>query len=113
MPGFYAGIAAGLDGAHDLVVGRAVVVAEARVLVVEAVEDDGAVVIGEGRRQLAKSDSLRAFVMRPHAQRFHGAFVGVVAILGSRGDDLVNEAMLKANPVGIQARKVADERFAA
>lgn len=51
--------------------------------------------------------------MRLHAQHYHGAFVGVVAVLGSREDGLVNEAMLKADPAGVQARKIADDRFAA
>ena len=47
MPELDAGVAAHLDGAHDLVVGRAVIEAEAEIVVVEAVEDDGAVVVGE------------------------------------------------------------------
>lgn len=54
MPEFDAGIAACLDGAHDFVVGRAAIEAEAGIVVVEAVEDDGAVMVGERHSQLAQ-----------------------------------------------------------
>lgn len=47
LPEFDAGIVASLDGAHHFVVGGAVVIAEAAVLVVKTVEDDGAVVVGQ------------------------------------------------------------------
>lgn len=53
LPEFDAGVAACLDGAHDLVIGRAAIEAEARIVVVEAVKNNGAVAVGERRGQLA------------------------------------------------------------